>query len=125
MSLEQAETIRLNNMDVISRITHWNEPPVRIPNDGGTIDVQKIPLPPNVQEEYSLEKTAIVVVCDKPSTVPVHPAGPYLASSLTIMVEAQESFEPKSLIPCHRIDRVTSGLTICCTDPKVSRLIQS
>mmetsp|Transcript_36219 Transcript_36219/g.87682 ORF Transcript_36219/g.87682 Transcript_36219/m.87682 type:complete len:971 (-) Transcript_36219:789-3701(-) len=122
-SLEQAESIRLKNMDVISRITHWNEPPVRIPN--GTIDVQKISLPRTVLDEYSLEESAAVMVCDKPSTVPVHPAGPYLANSLTIMVEAQEGLEPKSLIPCHRIDRVTSGLTICCTNTKVSRLIQA
>ncbi|CAJ1934961.1 unnamed protein product [Cylindrotheca closterium] len=125
-SLEQAESIRLKNMDVISRITHWNEPPVRIPN--GTINVQKIALPQNVLDEYSfleeVSSSATVIVCDKPSTVPVHPAGPYLANSLTIMVEAQEGLEPKSLIPCHRIDRVTSGLTICCTDAKIARLIQ-
>ncbi|KAL3941925.1 MAG: hypothetical protein SGBAC_003781, partial [Bacillariaceae sp.] len=132
VSLEQAESMKLKNMDVISRITHWNEPPVRIPN--GDIDVQTIPLPQTVLDEYfSLEQeevstaatAAVVIVCDKPSSVPVHPAGPYLSNSLTIMVEAQEGLEPKSLIPCHRIDRVTSGLTICCTNANVSRLIQS
>lgn len=41
------------------------------------------------------------------------------------MVEAQEGMTPKTLIPCHRIDRVTSGLTLCCTNPKIARLIQS
>jgi 23S rRNA-/tRNA-specific pseudouridylate synthase len=41
-----------------------------------------------------------------------------------MMVEAQEGLPPKSLTPCHRIDRVTSGMTLCCTNVKVARLIQ-
>ena len=64
-------------------------------------------------------------VCNKPTTVPVHPAGPYLSNTLTMMVEGQLQLPPKSLIPCHRIDRVTSGITICCTSPIVARFIQS
>ena len=122
LSLPQAESIKLKNMDKISRIVHWHEPPVYIPKVG--IRVEKVTLPEAVKDEHSLED-AFVYICDKPSTVPVHPAGPYLSNSLTIMVEAQEGLEPRSLIPCHRIDRVTSGLTICCENPKVARLIQS
>jgi 23S rRNA-/tRNA-specific pseudouridylate synthase len=121
-SLELAESLRLKNMDVIGRIVHWHEPPVCVPSD--KIVVQKVALPVVVQEEHSLVD-ALIYVCDKPSTVPVHPAGPYLSNSLTVMVEAQEGLAPRSLIPCHRIDRVTSGLTICCTDVKVARLVQA
>jgi hypothetical protein len=37
------------------------------------------------------------------------------------MVESQEGLPPQSLHPIHRTDRVTSGLTLCCTSPTVSR----
>ena len=36
------------------------------------------------------------------------------------MVEAQENLSPHALKPCHRLDRVTSGLLVCCVDGKVS-----
>ena len=118
--------IRLKNMDEISRIVHWHEPPVIVPEN---IHVQKIILEKVVIDDYDLaaseHNTLEVYVCNKPSSVPVHPAGPYLSNTLTMMVEAQEGLEPRSLIPCHRIDRVTSGLTICCTNVGVARLIQS
>jgi 23S rRNA-/tRNA-specific pseudouridylate synthase len=107
---------KLKNMDVISRIVHWHEPPVKTP---GTIRVEKVALP-----TYDDDSGAFVYVCDKPSSVLVHPAGPYLSNALTMMIEAQEKLETRSLIPCHRIDRVTSGLTLCCTDVKIARAIQ-
>jgi predicted sulfurtransferase len=107
---------KLKNMDVISRIVHWHEPPMKTPD---TISVEKVALP-----SFNGASDALLYVCDKPSSVPVHPAGPYLSNTLTMMIEAQEKLETRSLIPCHRIDRVTSGLTICCTDVKVARVIQ-
>jgi 23S rRNA-/tRNA-specific pseudouridylate synthase len=113
---------KLKNMDVISRIVHWHEPPVETPR---VIHVQKVDLPQAVIAEYAIESDAFVYVCDKPSSVPVHPAGPYLSNSLTMMVEGQETLETRSLLPCHRIDRVTSGLTICCTNVQIARIIQS
>jgi predicted sulfurtransferase/23S rRNA-/tRNA-specific pseudouridylate synthase len=118
--------IRLKNMDQISRIVHWHEPPVIVPEN---IHVQKIVLEKVVIDDYDLvaseHNTLEVYVCNKPSSVPVHPAGPYFSNTLTMMVEAQEGLKPRSLIPCHRIDRVTSGLTICCTNVGVARLLQS
>ena len=48
-----------------------------------------------------------------------------MSNSLTMLVEAQEGLRPKTLIPCHRIDRVTSGMTICCVDSRVAKLIQT
>ena len=107
---------KLKNMDVISRVVHWHEPPIQTP---GIICVEKVFL-----LKVGINSDAFVYVCDKPSSVPVHPAGPYLSNTLTMMVEAQEQLETRSLIPCHRIDRVTSGLTICCTDVKIARVIQ-
>ena len=118
----------LKNMDVIGRILHWVEPPVLVPS---IIAVEKIPIPEYVRshflndEESIDEEEFLIYCCNKPSTVPTHPAGPYLSNTLTLMVEAQESLQPRSLIPCHRLDRVTSGLTLCCTSPKVARLLQT
>ena len=110
---------KLKNMDTIQRLVHWHEPPVLVPPE---ISVQKLQLPGAVVKEYNLDVDSTVFVCNKPSTVPVHPTGPYLANSLTIMVEAQEGLE--NLNPCHRLDRATSGLTICTPNVSVSRLIQ-
>jgi len=122
-SVKEAETFILKNMDVIRRIVHWHEPPVHLPDP--KISVKRKQLPRRVQEAFDLQGDGAIFVCDKPSTVPVHPAGPYLSNSLTIMVEAQEGLSPKSLIPCHRIDRVTSGVTLCCTNPKIAHVLQS
>jgi predicted sulfurtransferase/23S rRNA-/tRNA-specific pseudouridylate synthase len=130
-SLDEANSYKLKNMDVIDRIVHWHEPPIHLPSE--TIEVQKIPIPQELLFGGSKTKKLgmgivsdnHIYVCNKPSTVPVHPAGPYLSNSLTLLVEAQEGLRPKSLIPCHRIDRVTSGMTICCADPRVARLIQT
>lgn len=116
----------LKNMDIISRITHWHEPPVWVPEK---INVEKINLPQEVVDQLltgavnSNDDFSIYCI-DKPSSVPVHPTGPYLQNSLTLMVEAQEDLEPRSILPCHRLDRCTSGLTLCCTNPAVARLIQ-
>ena len=119
-----SETVfsKLKNMDVISRVVHWHEPPIQTPE---VIHVQKLDLPPAVVSEYGIEGDTRVYVCSKPSSVPVHAAGPYLSNSLTLMVEAQEKLDIRSLLPCHRIDKVTSGLTLCCTNIQIARLIQS
>lgn len=121
-SVEEAKACILKNMDTFSRIMHWHEPPIRLPD--ATIPIHRQELPLKVQEEFGLTENGVLFVCSKPSSVPVHPAGPYLSNSLTTMVEAQEGLPPKSLIPCHRIDRVTSGLTLCCTNPKIAHLVQ-
>ncbi len=128
-SLDEANDYKLKNMDVIDRIVLWHEPPIHLPSE--TILVQKIPIPESFLPAGKNKEDSIAVsdnhiyVCDKPSSVPVHPAGPYLSNSLTMLVEAQEGLRPKTLIPCHRIDRVTSGMTICCAHSRVAKLIQT
>ena len=119
ISALEASDMQLKSSDRIARVLHWHEAPVCVP---AQIKVTKVALPDAVMQEYSVRDDALIYVCDKPSSVPVHPAGPYLSNSLTVMVEAQELLEPQSLNPVHRTDRVTSGLTICCTDPVVSRI---
>jgi len=118
----------LKNMDVISRVVHWHEPPVTVPS---SIPVRTHHLPEHIVNDYHLcdgdnnpKDSVVIYCCDKPATVPVHPAGPYLANSLTMMIEGQEKLEPRSLRPCHRLDRCTSGLTLCTTSPAAARLLQ-
>jgi predicted sulfurtransferase/23S rRNA-/tRNA-specific pseudouridylate synthase len=115
----------LKNMDIITRYQHWHEPPVIVPRH---IDVERIELPEIVCNElipnFNANDDTFLYCCNKPATVPVHPAGPYYQNTLLLMVEAQEGLRTRSLLPCHRLDRCTSGLTICCTNPKIARLIQ-
>eukprot|EP00815_Leptocylindrus_aporus_P002149 CAMPEP_0116075172 /NCGR_PEP_ID=MMETSP0322-20121206/16464_1 /TAXON_ID=163516 /ORGANISM="Leptocylindrus danicus var. apora, Strain B651" /LENGTH=360 /DNA_ID=CAMNT_0003565155 /DNA_START=445 /DNA_END=1524 /DNA_ORIENTATION=+ len=113
-------------MDVFSRILHWHEPPVIVP-------IRKVVLPIDLLTYQNADRDCrecngdigVVYVCEKPSSVPVHPAGPYLANTLTLMAEAQLGLEPRSLLPCHRLDRVTSGTVLCCSDHITAKLLQS
>jgi len=114
-----AET-HLRGSDTLSRLVHWHEPPVLVPR---SIGVQVVTLPKGTVESYRLLDDRIWV-CNKPATVPAHPAGPYAANSLTVMIEAQESLRTGSLRPIHRIDRVTSGILLCCNDSSVAAHMQ-
>ena len=117
-----ASEIQLKSSDTIARVVHWHEAPVLVPEH---IQVTKVALPESVIEAYGIEKNddPFIYVCNKPSSVPVHQAGPYFANCMTIMVEAQENLEPQSLNPVHRTDRATSGLTLCTTNTSLSRLL--
>ena len=108
---------RICNSDVLERVKHWHEPPVVVPSK---ISVKRLPLPSHIFGD-----NAEVLVCDKPSTVPVHPAGPFLSNCLTAMVEAQEGIDSHTLHPVHRIDRVTSGVVLCAGNRKVLRILSS
>ena len=126
-SNQNANDLLLKNMDTLERVVHWHEPPVSIPEH---IPLTKHQIPDTVLASRSTtsnidSSTSPSLYCiNKPSSVPVHPAGPYYANSLTLMVEAQEALTPKSLIPCHRIDRCTSGVLLCTDDINVPRTVQ-
>jgi 23S rRNA-/tRNA-specific pseudouridylate synthase len=122
LSLIEASETQLKSSDSISRVIHWHEAPIEIP--GPMIQVQRHVMPRHIMCEYNAidDDEGLLFVCNKPSTVPVHPSGPYLLNTLAIMVEAQEKLEPLSLNPLHRTDRVTSGITICSPSPAVSRV---
>jgi 23S rRNA-/tRNA-specific pseudouridylate synthase len=129
-SSQDAAHILLRNMDTLERIVHWHEPPICVPE---RISFTKHTLPESLismandtsTSGYSNAQSQPVIYCiNKPSTVPVHPAGPYYANSLLLMVEAQEGLAPRSLIPCHRIDRCTSGVLLCTSNNNVARVVQ-
>ncbi len=106
----------LQKEDTVERVVHWHEPPIIVPE---TISLTKHSLP-----DTANCGNGILYCINKPASVPVYPSGPYYSNSLLMMVEAQEGLPPKSLVPCHRIDRATSGVLLCTIDSKVSRAVQ-
>ena len=116
---QQSSDTILQNGDTISRIVHWHEPPVSVPS---TIIVTKHRLSQLFEESSSAD--SYVYVIDKPATIPIYPAGPFYANSLLSMVESQEGLPPKSLLPCHRLDRCTSGVLLCTNTSSAASLIQ-
>ncbi|KAK4133779.1 pseudouridine synthase [Trichocladium antarcticum] len=81
----------INNGDRISHTTHRHEPPVTTEPIG------------IIHEDDDM------VVINKPSGVPVHPAGRYNFNSVVEIMKAERgpNFQPR---PCNRLDRLTSGI---------------
>lgn len=100
--------VTLQNGDIVTHKMLWHEPPVHVPDH---IDIQRVKIP---------DQEGQLFVVDKPGTVPVHPCGPYLSNSLSVMLEAQEGLDKCSLAPCHRLDRETSGLVLFAAHTKLA-----
>ena len=81
----------LKNGDLISHTTHRHEPPV-------TAEPIRV-----IHEDDTM------IVINKPSGVPVHPAGRYNYNSIVEILKAERGpdFLPR---PCNRLDRLTSGI---------------
>lgn len=111
---------RVHNHDsILSRVSHVHEAPIVLPGD--VISFQQVTLSEAVVSQYRLNDPTLWV-CDKPTSVPVHPAGPYLQNSLVQLLQGQmASKSPVPIHPLHRIDRVTSGLVLCTPDPTHAR----
>jgi 23S rRNA pseudouridine1911/1915/1917 synthase len=58
-----------------------------------------------------------VIVVDKPGDLCVHPTARYLHNTLTAFLRRRGT--PAN--PCHRLDRETSGVVVCATDPIAER----
>jgi 23S rRNA-/tRNA-specific pseudouridylate synthase len=103
----------LRNGDVISRKVHWHEPPIYCRDDELFVERRELP-----KELFTTDSASIrsIYCFDKPASMVVHPAGQYLSNSLTMIAECQLSLKPRSLKNCHRVDRATSGLLLCCDD---------
>jgi len=106
-------SVALRNMQTVDRIVHWQEPPIVVP--------EKLAV---TRHSIGHLASGDLFVIDKPPSVPVHPAGPYLANTLLRMVEAQEGLAPKSLTPLHRIDRCTSGCLLGTNSAAVAGIVQ-
>ncbi|GMI23144.1 hypothetical protein TeGR_g13366 [Tetraparma gracilis] len=101
--------------DVTSRTVHWHEPPMHVPAGQAKLDVREVALPGGAGKVYCV---------NKPCTVPTHPAGQYLANSLTLIAEAELGLPTKSLHPTHRLDKCTSGLVVLADDARTRTLMQ-
>lgn len=88
--LSSAETA-LKNGDVISHTLHRHEPPVTAQSIG------------IVHEDHDM------IVINKPAGVPVHPAGRYRYNSVVEIMRTERGCGWNPL-PCHRLDRLTSGV---------------
>ncbi|CAN0256034.1 unnamed protein product, partial [Hapterophycus canaliculatus] len=86
------------------RRTHRHEPPVA----GGDITI--------------VSETEGEIAVDKPCTVPIHPCGSYRFNTLFYILQRQRP--DLSLRVCHRLDRLTSGLTILAKTAERAGVIQ-
>jgi len=98
-----ASTILQHN-DLISNTAHRHEPPV-------------IATPVAIVHE-----DANIVAVDKPASIPVHPCGRYRYNTAQRILE-RESGRP-GLLPCHRLDRLTSGVLIFAKNADAARRVQ-
>ena len=62
-----------------------------------------------------------IVVVNKPSTLPIHPCGGYNYNSLVHILVAQDPKLKDRLSPIHRLDRLTSGLSIIAKKKEVAK----
>ncbi|KAL9112270.1 MAG: hypothetical protein Q9227_003388 [Pyrenula ochraceoflavens] len=84
-------TTIVRNGDVVSHTLHRHEPPVTA-------------LPISV-----IHEDEDMIVIEKPAGVPVHPTGRYGYNSVTEIMRAERGYHFRPL-PCHRLDRLTSGV---------------
>ena len=64
-----------------------------------------------------------IIVVDKPPTVPVHPCGGYNFNSLFYILSDQNPTLEGKLHNVHRLDRLTSGLTIIAKSTNVAKVL--
>ncbi|KAK4110022.1 pseudouridine synthase [Canariomyces notabilis] len=89
----------LKNGDLVSHTAHRHEPPV------------------TAEPIAVIHEDDDMVVINKPSGVPVHPAGRYNFNSVVEIMKAERgpNFAPH---PCNRLDRLTSGIMFIAKNPK-------
>jgi RluA family pseudouridine synthase len=103
--LESSEFL-IRNKDILRVTTHKHEPPV--------IHVAEVPI---VYQDDN------VLVVNKPCSIPVHPTGKYYYNSLTEILKEQLSLT--QIYPCHRLDKLTSGILVLAKTNDNASSIQS
>ncbi|XP_072024531.1 uncharacterized protein [Amphiura filiformis] len=82
----------IRNQDFLQSMVHRHEPPV----SGEPLDI--------------IAQTEDFIVIDKPSSIPIHPAGKYRHNSLVYIMAREHGL--KGLHTFYRLDRLTSGVFI-------------
>jgi tRNA pseudouridine32 synthase len=96
----------LKDGELISNTSHRHEPPVTAEDIG------------------VIHEDDDIIVINKPSGVPVHPAGRYNYNSVC---EIMKSERPPGFLPhpCNRLDRLTSGIMFIGKNPKAAEAMSS
>ncbi|QBZ56946.1 hypothetical protein PoMZ_01864 [Pyricularia oryzae] len=91
----------LKNGELIAHICHRHEPPC-------TADPVQV-----------LHEDDEMIVINKPSGMPVHPAGRYNFNSVVEVMRSERSRDFKAY-PCNRLDRLTSGIMFIAKTPQAA-----
>ncbi len=110
--------------DELSHVVHRHEPAVAIcdKEDNDDFITEKKNDSSKAYIRIIHEDEDIIVV-DKPSTVPVHPCGGYNFNSLFYILSNQNPSLEGKLYNVHRLDRLTSGLTIVAKSTDVAKVL--
>ncbi|KAI1325135.1 pseudouridine synthase [Xylariaceae sp. FL0255] len=100
----ESPTYILKNGDLVSHMIHRHEPPVSATPIG------------------ILHEDADMIVINKPSGIPVHPAGRYNFNSVIEIMRAER--DPNWIAyPCNRLDRLTSGIMFIAKHSKSAEIL--
>lgn len=109
---------KVKGNDELAHVVHRHEPVVAIsPSRGGATATTDKPYIHIVHEDEN------VLVVDKPSTLPVHPCGGYNLNSLFHILSDQCPELKDNLFNVHRLDRLTSGLTIVAKNTETAKVL--
>jgi 23S rRNA-/tRNA-specific pseudouridylate synthase len=109
---------KVKGNDELAHVVHRHEPVVAIsPSRGGATATTDKPYIHIVHENEN------IIVVDKPSTLPVHPCGGYNLNSLFYILADQCPELKDNLLNVHRLDRLTSGLTIIAKNTETAKVL--
>lgn len=106
---------KVKGNDELAHVVHRHEPAVAIASGPDCS-----PESPYIKVVYEDDN---VIVVDKPSTLPIHPCGGYNLNSLFHILSEQNPSLKGSLYNVHRLDRLTSGLTIIAKSSKTATVL--
>lgn len=112
--------LKLIDGDRVFRWDHKHERPIRAASLFAGENVMRIKI---------IQETKDVVVVSKPPFIPVHPVQKYYYNSLVEIMKAEAAKfgrdDWKDLRPCHRLDKLTSGLCLFAKNTQSASQIQS
>ena len=118
---------KIGGNDELSHVVHRHEPAVAIcpaetAMEQGNTNANSVV---NVCKPYIMvvHEDENIIVVDKPSTLPVHPCGGYNFNSMFHVLSEQDPSLKDNLFNVHRLDRLTSGLTIVAKNSNTARIL--
>ncbi|CAI4062686.1 hypothetical protein SKDZ_07G4120 [Saccharomyces kudriavzevii ZP591] len=110
-------TVTIKNHDVLETTAHKHEPPVKqwcsqsmeADDSAGRI----------AGFDIVFEDETILVI-DKPSGIPIHPTGQFYQNTITEVLKSHGV----NVLPCYRLDKITSGLLILAKNSQSAGEIQ-